>query len=326
MLFVSFMIIVVYRLINDTLESQKNQMERYINLVDKYVITSSTDLKGIITNVSEAFCEISGYTKDELIGKNHNIVRHEDMPKTVYEIMWKSIKNGEIWNGEIKNKKKDGDYYWVNAHVSPVYENHILIGYTAVREDITNKKKMEELSVTDPLTGLYNRRKFHEIALTELNRVKRDIENKKENISQVFFILLDVDNFKQYNDNYGHDKGDLALKEIASVLQLSLKRSTDFAFRMGGEEFGVIVIDNDLLNVKSFANLIRNNIENSKIEHKYNTASNYVTASFGISMSNEHFGYNLDSLYNRADKALYRAKELGRNKVEVYKLTGESHG
>lgn len=325
-LFVSFMIIVVYKLVNDTLESQKKKMETYINLIDKYVITSSTDLEGNITYVSDAFCNISGYTKNEIIGKNHNIVRHEDMPKNVYEIMWETIKNQETWSGELKNKTKDGRSYWVKAYISPIYEDKKHIGYTAIREDITAKRNMEELSVTDPLTALYNRRKFHEIATMELNRLKRDIQEKKENIHQVFFILLDVDNFKLYNDTYGHDKGDAVLKEVANCLRFSLKRSTDFAFRIGGEEFGLIVIDDNLLNVKELADNIRQNIENLKIEHTQNTASSYVTASLGIGMSNEHFGYDLDGLYNRADKALYRAKETGRNKVEVYKLVSENDG
>jgi diguanylate cyclase (GGDEF)-like protein/PAS domain S-box-containing protein len=322
LVFVSFMIIIVYKLINTTLESQKNKMETYINMVDRYIITSSTDLRGNITYVSDAFCNISGYTKEELIGKNHRISRHEDMPKTTYEVLWSTIKDGKTWNGELKNRTKDGGYYWVDTHISPIYENNKHIGYTAVREDITNKKQMEELSITDPLTGLYNRRKFHEVTVSELNRVKRDIENNK-NSHQLFFILLDIDHFKQYNDNYGHDKGDIVLKEVANILQLSLRRSTDFAFRIGGEEFGIVVVEDDILSVKMFAQKIRQNIEDAKIEHKYNSVSDYITASFGISISNKDFGYDLDTIYNRADKALYKAKHLGRNRVEMYKLTGE---
>jgi diguanylate cyclase (GGDEF)-like protein len=244
------------------------------------------------------------------------------MPKTIYEVLWSTIKDGKTWNGELKNRTKDGGYYWVDTHISPIYENNKHIGYTAVREDITNKKQMEELSITDPLTGLYNRRKFHEVTVSELNRVKRDIENNK-NSHQLFFILLDIDHFKQYNDNYGHDKGDIVLKEVANILQLSLRRSTDFAFRIGGEEFGIVVVEDDILSVKMFAQKIRQNIEDAKIEHKYNSVSDYITASFGISISNKDFGYDLDTIYNRADKALYKAKHLGRNRVEMYKLTGE---
>lgn len=326
MVFVSIMILIVYRLVNDTLESQTKKMENYINVIDKYVITSSTDLKGKITYVSEAFCEISGYSKEELLGKNHNVVRHDDMPSNIYEVLWNTIKQGDTWVGEIKNKKKNNEFYWVKAHISPIIEEKKIVGYTAVREDITTKKVMEELSVTDPLTGLYNRRKFHEVVVNELARVKRDIQDQKTDVHQVFFIIIDVDHFKLYNDNYGHDQGDVVLKEIANLMQLSLRRATDFAFRIGGEEFGIMVVDDNILNVKEYASSIQKSIEDMKIEHMYNSASDYVTASFGISMSNKHFGYDLDDLYNRADKALYRAKELGRNRVEVFKVTGENHG
>jgi diguanylate cyclase (GGDEF)-like protein/PAS domain S-box-containing protein len=325
-LFVTFMIFVVYKLISSVLEVQKMKMENYIDMVDKYVITSSTDLKGKINYVSEAFCAISGYTKEELIGKNHNIVRHEDMPKSIYEVLWSTIKKGNTWVGEIKNKTKDGGFYWVKANISPLYEEGKHIGYMAVREDITSKKKMEELSVTDPLTGLYNRRKFHEVATNELARVKREIESNQEPVRQLFFILLDVDHFKQYNDNYGHDQGDVVLQEVAKTLQLSLKRATDFAFRLGGEEFGILIVDDNLLSVKKYAQMIRESIENMKIEHCFSSCSSFVTASLRLSVSNEHFGFDLENLYQRADKALYKSKELGRNKVETYMLVGKNDG
>jgi diguanylate cyclase (GGDEF)-like protein/PAS domain S-box-containing protein len=295
-------------------------------MVDKYVITSSTDLKGNITYVSEAFCNISGYCKEELIGKNHNIVRHQDMPKTIYEVMWNTIQGGDTWVGEIKNKTKDGGFYWVNAHISPIFKEGIHVGYTAIREDISNKKRIEELSVTDHLTNLYNRRKFTEVVSSELSRIRRDINSNKEDVHQVFFVLLDVDHFKQYNDTYGHDKGDIVLKDLANVLRLSLNRSTDYAFRIGGEEFGIILVEDELNSVKKLVNKIKNNIEDMQIVHEHNGASDFVTASFGIGIANKHFGYDLDGLFNRADKALYRAKSLGRNRIEVYKIAGENNG
>jgi len=118
-------------------------------ILDRYVISSTTDLRGIITDVSEAFCKISGYSKEELIGKPHNIIRHPDMPKEVFKQMWQTISKGKVWEGEVKNKKKDGGSYWVRAVISPVYdEKGKRIGYTAVRQDITDKKKIEELNKT----------------------------------------------------------------------------------------------------------------------------------------------------------------------------------
>jgi len=127
------------------LQLQKNE-KKLKNLLNTYVISSTTDLKGIITGVSQAFCKISGYEEDELIGKPHNMVRHPDIPKELFKSMWKTIESGNIWQGEIKNLAKDRGYYWVTAVISPLYDNGKKIGYSSVRQDITDGKRIEELN------------------------------------------------------------------------------------------------------------------------------------------------------------------------------------
>jgi PAS domain S-box-containing protein len=118
-----------------------------IDVVSKYVIYSRTDLKGIITEVSEAFCIISQFTKEELLGKPHNFIRHEDMPSEVFEEMWRTIQSHNTWTGEVKNRRKDNSFYWVSATVVPEYtEKGDLEGYISVRQDITAKKELEALS------------------------------------------------------------------------------------------------------------------------------------------------------------------------------------
>lgn len=128
------------------INEQKTELEALLKIYDKNVIFSKTDLRGIITHASEAFCKISGYSKDELIGKPHNIVRHPDMPKDIFEQMWKQIPKEEIVTCEIKNLRKDKTFYWVLASVGPEYDkngNHI--GYFAIRKDITANKELEEV-------------------------------------------------------------------------------------------------------------------------------------------------------------------------------------
>jgi len=105
--------------------------EEYI--FKKGLIVSSTDLKGTITYANRTFCEISGYTKELLKGTNHNIVRHPDMPKTTYQELWDTIKAGNEWTGIVKNLRKDGRYYWVYSHVSPIIIDNTIVGYTASR-------------------------------------------------------------------------------------------------------------------------------------------------------------------------------------------------
>ena len=120
--------------------------ERRLRLVsDKYIISSMTDLKGRIIDVSQAFCEISGYEKEELIGKQHNIVRHPDMPKEIFRELWKKLSSGRSWSGKIKNLKKDGGHYWVYAHIEPLYNiKGEIDSYISIRLDITESEELQE--------------------------------------------------------------------------------------------------------------------------------------------------------------------------------------
>jgi len=113
---------------------KSKELKESILMMSKYVIYSKTDLKGVITEASDAFCAISQYTRDELLGKPHNIIRHKDMPKSVFKDMWETIKSGKTWSGEIKNRKKDGSYYWVVADISPEFdEDGNIFSYVAIR-------------------------------------------------------------------------------------------------------------------------------------------------------------------------------------------------
>jgi len=128
------------------IEKLNQELDALVDSFDTYVIASRTDLRGIITYASKAYENISGYTKEELIGKPHNIVRHPDMPKSVFKEMWDTIKQEKLWTGEVKNLKKNGDYYWVKAYIAPYYDKEGKhIGYSAIRIDITAQKEVEEL-------------------------------------------------------------------------------------------------------------------------------------------------------------------------------------
>ena len=307
---VFLLIIFIISLKNRQINNINSQMKKYIKIVDENVLTSSTDLDGNITYASEAFCEISGYTKDELIGQNHRIIRHPDMKEFTYKELWETITSGKTWKGEIKNKKKNGDYYWVKASISPMFDNKgEIISYTAIREDITDKKIIEEISITDGLTNIYNRRYFDEIFPKIINEAKRKNE-------LVAFVFMDIDHFKQYNDNYGHQKGDEVLINFAACLKQSLHRSSDYTFRLGGEEFAVVYQMETKEKAVEFANNLRKNIENLKIEHKYSSVSSYITASMGLICKNAN-EIVIDEIYKQADDLLYQAKRSGRNQVKV---------
>lgn len=129
--------IILFRTNKKMLDKQK-LLEDYKKAIDNSTIVSKTDKRGIITYANKAFCDISGYNIDELIGKPHNIVRDPNLPKEAFKELWATIKSGKTWNGQIPNLAKDASTYWVNASISPIYNNdNNLVEYIAIRHDIT---------------------------------------------------------------------------------------------------------------------------------------------------------------------------------------------
>lgn len=141
-------------------------------------LVSTTDLRGVITYANKIFCQVAGYSLDELVGKNHNIVRHPDMPKAAFEDLWSKMKAGQSWRGMVKNRCKDGSYYWVDAYVTPLYENSKHIGYQSVRIRPSNelKTKAEDVykrinsgeSIEPKLTSIKSRRYLSIVSIVGL--------------------------------------------------------------------------------------------------------------------------------------------------------------
>jgi diguanylate cyclase (GGDEF)-like protein/PAS domain S-box-containing protein len=287
----------------EELELSEKQLRRYTSIVDQYVLTSSTDKDGVITSVSDAFCRVSGYSRDELIGRNHNLLRHPDMPEATYQELWQTIQSGQSWSGEILNRRKDGSDYWVQANIGPIKdENGSIVGYTAIRHDITDKKQAEELSITDPLTQIFNRLKLDSVLYEEIIRGKRYGQ-------ALSLIMLDVDHFKTINDTHGHSMGDTVLIQIADLIRSSI-REIDVLGRWGGEEFLVVCPETDLAGAAALAEKLRAAIEGGDFP-----IEELITCSFGA--ASYQTGETLDDLIGRTDSALYLAKEHGRNRIEI---------
>lgn len=169
-------------------------------------------------------------------------------------------------------------------------------------------KLIEKLSITDELTSLYNRRHFNDVFTREFSRAKRE----KRSIA---FLMFDVDFFKAYNDTYGHQKGDMALKEIGRLLNDFSKRGSDFAFRLGGEEFGMIFSEKSFEEAVTFAEKLREEVEDLGILHSSSTISDLLTISIGLVYFESVGNINENHVYKQVDENLYKAKESGRNKV-----------
>ena len=149
MLLVTLLFIFVYLIIKFLKfeKIHKEEQKRLQDLISKHIIISTTNLEGIITSASDAYCLISGYSKEELLGKPHNIIRHPDMSKSAFKAIWGTIQKGKIWSGKVKNLKKNGDYYWVYAVIEPIFNDKGNIeSYIAIKHDITNTVELEELT------------------------------------------------------------------------------------------------------------------------------------------------------------------------------------
>lgn len=173
---------------------------------------------------------------------------------------------------------------------------------------------IEKLTVTDSLTGLLNRRSFDESIIYKASVAERTR-------STIVFLMIDIDFFKQYNDAYGHQMGDEVLKSVSHSLKSNLKRASDSAFRLGGEEFGVIAVGMNEDEAISFANKLVKSTEELCIEHKASEVSKYVTISIGVVVATPKMQCCVDCLYKDADKALYRAKQSGRNQAVLFSST-----
>ncbi|MDD5399615.1 MAG: EAL domain-containing protein [Sulfurimonas sp.] len=225
------MVFVIRKILSSTSMLEKEYgnslllLEQYKTTVEKSFIVTKTDAKGIITYVNGEFCKISGYSKEELLGKPHNIVRHPDTPKEIFKSMWHTIKElKEPWSGEIQNRNKNGTSYWVKAIINPIMNsNGKVVEHICIRSNIT---EIKEASNIDFMTGYGNR--------TKLNN---DI-SKLQNISLAIFNL---DNFRQINDFYGHEFGNKIIISIANKIHSLIFDDENLRFyRLQGDEFVIL--------------------------------------------------------------------------------------
>ena len=223
--------------------------------------------------------------------------------------MWDTILSGKSWKNELLNRKKDGTTYWASILISPVTNKYTNRFFIVVMEDISERKSLQEklqtLATTDELTGLTNRRHFFEIAKRELARAAR--YNKPASV-----LMLDIDYFKQVNDQSGHAAGDILLQKFAQHC-LSLIRPQDCLSRLGGEEFSILLPETNLEQAWILGERLRQSLEHAHFTIAPDTTTT-ITCSIGVAQKLET-DENFEALLSRADAALYVAKNNGRNLV-----------
>jgi len=315
--------------IEEILSSQRFAM-------DQHSIIAITDVKGSITYVNDKFCHISGYSEDELIGQNHRLLNSGDQSSSYWKEMYQTLKKDGVWQDEIKNKTKNGKYYWVDTTIVPLLDS---IGkadcYIAIRTDITKYKKVQEelkehknnleklveqrtlelneanknlknLSEIDTLTKLYNRRKLNTDFNKEIKKVTRF--NRK-----MALYFLDLDGFKGVNDKFGHEIGDKLLQCVANNV-LTLLREHEYLYRIGGDEFCILVPEfHEREDLEVLAKRVLETISNITLIDRFKID---IGCSIGISIFPDN-GESLTSLISEADKAMYLIKQQGKNNYHL---------
>ncbi|CUW38916.1 Putative Adenylyl cyclase class-3/4/guanylyl cyclase,378-537 and Diguanylate phosphodiesterase, EAL domain,544-790 [Magnetospirillum sp. XM-1] len=271
-----------------------------------------TDSHGAIEYVNRAFVLVSGYSEDEVLGRNPRLLKSGETVASLYRDMWYCLSNGTTWQGELCNRAKDGSLFWEYATISPIRDdNGAVTHFMAVKENITQRKQAEQLLVHqathDTLTGLPNR-------LLLEDRVHHAIEVAKREGRRIGLMFLDLDRFKIVNDSLGHVAGDQLLKVVADRLRHTLRRS-DTVARLGGDEFVVVLTH------------FQSSSELAEVAEKISAALDepvelaghkvHVGASIGIALYPED-GDNFNALMKDADTAMYRAKQKGRNTFCFY--------
>ena len=306
---ITFIIIITLLFLLLMFRYQKNRQQVYIEKIHELTYATLINMETLDFDwVSKAFTRLSGYSREELKKMQYVDLATATLPKEEQEAILKQVNSGQSWKGEMEGRAKDGHSYWVELTLTPIQDvmGHIKQVW-ATRVDITDRKRNEHLSITDELTGLYNRRYFNQLIKQEINRAKRE----KRSLS---VAMMDIDFFKKINDSHGHQEGDEVLKQVADVFRSSFHRATDFVFRMGGEEFFVISLFKSEAEFQTYLEQLCLKVQALGIENKA-SPEGVLTISIGAIYCEAEALESSEALYKTVDRRLYQAKQTGRNKV-----------
>ena len=271
-------------------------LDDYKKAIDESSIVSKTDAKGIIKYANDAFCEISGYSREELIGKSHNIVRDSDTPKALIEEIWRTILNKRVWKGVIKNKNKDGVSYIVQSTIVPILdEKGTITEFISIRNDITTLISQEEkiLNQTkDKITNVPNKVKLYE----DISRNNLELK----------LAILKINKFQEINDFYGLEKGNLLLISLSETLQrITLDKEMQL-YKISPDEF--VLLPSLSVTMDEFLKTVRNIIK--YCDHNVFVIEN---DSFNISISAGISQGDKRKIIFNSEMALVNARESNRS-------------
>ncbi len=271
-----------------------------------------TNAESKIINVNDAFSQITGFSSQEVMGLSPELLKSGHHTAEFYANMYQKLGSDGRWEGEIYNKRKNGEIFPEWLVISAIYDhNQVLEGYVGLFNDISAQKQDQEQiwhqANFDSLTGLANRNLF-------LDRFSSAIKRAERNKNHVALLFIDLDRFKAVNDTLGHLVGDLLLQEVSSRIKEN-QRKSDTISRLGGDEFAVIVPEiNDLHNIE---NLVNKLLESLAEPYRLNGNEAFISASIGITLFPDD-GKTTQTLLRNADSAMYKAKHKGRNDYHFF--------
>ena len=286
-------------------EEQIRLYEKMFSNANEAILIS--DMDNNIIAVNPAFSQITGYTDKEVIGNNPRMFVSGLNDEIARQEIWTSVKTNGKWQGEVLDRRKNGEIFTEWLSISALRDNSGKIThYIALMSDISERKAVEErmlyLARHDALTGLPNRMLFQD-------RLQQAIASAERQHGSVALLFLDLDRFKNVNDALGHHHGDMLLQEVARRIQLSV-RSSDTVSRLGGDEYVILLLDmDDLGDIMQVANKLIEAIANP---YQLETHSVHLTTSVGVSVYPQD-GTDSETLIKNADTAMYQAKDAGRN-------------
>ncbi|MEQ1742745.1 MAG: EAL domain-containing protein, partial [Candidatus Nitrotoga sp.] len=289
-------------------ERSSAELISYIQAIDQHALVSVSDPSGRIIQANDKFCEVSGYSREEMLGHDHRIVNSGIHPSVFFVEMWATIARGDIWRGEICNRAKSGALYWVDSAIVPLKDaNGQIVRYISVRVDTTKRKESEQhiqsLAYYDVLTGLPNRTLLHD-------RLGQLIAESHRDKQKFALLYIDLDRFKYVNDSMGHAVGDKLLQVVALRLQECV-REGDTVSRISGDEFIVLLREAD---AKGAARVAGKILKSLTTPCDIGALQIVTHASIGISIypDNVDSEDEINTLIKHADVAMYRVKTEGR--------------
>ena len=272
-----------------------------------------TDIDNLIVDVNQAFTDITGYSKAEVLGKTPKILHSGHHNAEFYNVMWSAIHKTGKWEGEVWNRKKSGELYPQFISISTIKDQQNNVQhYLALSSDISIQKnhedKLQKMAHFDALTDLPNRVLFRD-------RLDQSIVRCNRNNDFLSLAFLDLDGFKEINDTYGHDIGDQLLK-IISTRYRQQARESDTVARIGGDEF--IILLNETNNIEETLNIYERFLESTRQPIFINGHQLTVSCSIGITYYPQANVIDSDQLIRQADHAMYQAKLLGKNGYHIF--------